>query len=116
MNTQLPAATRIRRHVVGTRLLPLEKNRDFKKPDPTIPRVDGEDPYNDWLQSVRTGTPSASNFEYAVPLTIVANFGNVALRAGKKLEYDTEKGVITNDKDANKFLSKEYRKGWELPV
>ena len=100
----------------GTRLLPLEKNRDFKKPDPTIPRVDGEDPYNDWLQSVRTGVPSASNFEYAVPLTIVANFGNVALRAGKKLEYNTETGVITNDKDANKFLSKEYRKGWELPV
>ena len=51
-----------------------------------------------------------------MPLTIVANFGNVALRAGKKLEYDVEKGVITNDADANKFLSKEYRKGWELPV
>jgi hypothetical protein len=38
----------------------------------------------------------------------------VALRAGKKVEYDTENMKITNVPEANKFLVREYRKGWEL--
>ena len=42
------------------------------------------------------------------------NLGAVALRAGKPVEYDSENRRITNDKDANKFLTREYRKGWEL--
>lgn len=100
----------------GTRLLPLEKNRDFKKPEPTLERVEGEDHYNNWLQACRGGAPACSHFDYAAPLTICANFGNIALHAGKRVEYDFASGTITNDKDANKLLSKEYRKGWELPV
>lgn len=99
----------------GTRLLPEAKNKDFKAPDPSIPRIDGQNHYHNWLNAVRGGEAACSNFDYAVPLTIVANFGNVALFAGKKLEFDFEKFQITNDADANKFLTKEYRKGWELP-
>ena len=57
-----------------------------------------------------------SDADYAAQLTTCANFGNIAMHAGKRVEYDVEQGVITYDKDANKFLSKEYRKGWELPV
>ena len=98
-----------------TRLCPAEKNKDFKKPDPTIPRIDGENHYHNWLAAVRGGEPACSNFDYAAPLTIVANFGNVALHANKRLEFDMEKFEITNDKAANQLLTKEYRKGWELP-
>jgi len=39
--------------------------------------------------------------------------GNVAYRTGKKLYWDGTK--FTNDQDANKFLSKEYRAPWSLP-
>jgi len=98
-----------------TRLCPAEKNKDFKKPEPTIARVDGENHYHNWLAAVRGGEPACSNFDYAAPLTIVANFGNVALLSGKRIEFDFDKFEITNDKDANKLLTKEYRKGWELP-
>lgn len=98
-----------------TRLCPAEKNKDFKKPEPTIARVDGENHYHNWLAAVRGGEPAVSNFDYAAPLTIVANFGNVALHAGKRIEFDVEKFEITNDKAANQLLTKEYRKGWELP-
>ena len=99
-----------------TRLCPAEKNKDFKKPEATLARVEGQNHYHNWLAAVRGGEPACSNFDYAAPLTIVANFGNVALFAGKKLEFDFDKFEITNDKDANKLLTKEYRKGWELPV
>jgi hypothetical protein len=38
----------------------------------------------------------------------------VALQARKRIRYDTEKMKITNVPEANKFLVREYRKGWEL--
>jgi hypothetical protein len=40
--------------------------------------------------------------------------GAVALRARKKVEYDSALMKITNDVAANKFLYREYRPGWEM--
>ena len=100
----------------AARLLPDEVMKDYQKPPQTIPRVPGENPYRNWLDGIKTGEQPASNFSYAGPLTEVANLGNVALRAGKKITYDVKQMRITNDASANTLLSKEYRKGWELPV
>jgi hypothetical protein len=36
------------------------------------------------------------------------------LRAGKKVLFDGDSEKITNDAEANKYLYREYRKGWEL--
>jgi len=41
------------------------------------------------------------------------NLYAVALRTGRKLQYDAEGMKITNLPDANRYLSREYRKGWE---
>ena len=89
---------------------------DYTQPDPYIPRIPGENPYSNWLYAIKGGGEAASNFAYSGPFTEVVNFGNVALRAGKKLEFDAEKFEVTNDPSLNKFLTKEYRKGWELPI
>jgi len=98
------------------RLLPDEKMADYKKPEPTIPRIPRENPYMHWHECIRTGQKSVSDFSYAGPLTEVANMGNVALHCqGRKLEMDVKELKITNDAAANQFLTKEYRKGWELP-
>jgi hypothetical protein len=37
--------------------------------------------------------------------------GNVALRAGKKLDFDWKNMNITNVPDANKFIKPNYRNG-----
>jgi hypothetical protein len=42
------------------------------------------------------------------------NLGAVALRAGGKIIYDFENMKVTNIPEANKYLFREYRKGWEL--
>mgnify|MGYP000559028898 CR=1 FL=1 len=47
-------------------------------------------------------------------VTEAINLAAVALRAGKKVDYDTKSMKITNDKEANQYLTREYRKGWEL--
>jgi hypothetical protein len=39
----------------------------------------------------------------------------VSLRlGGKRLLFDAAAGRITNLPDANRYLGREYRKGWEL--
>ncbi len=48
-------------------------------------------------------------------LTEIVNFGNLTVKSGKKLHWDNVKGVVTNVRNAKEIVSKEYRKGWELP-
>ncbi|MBY0229429.1 MAG: Gfo/Idh/MocA family oxidoreductase [Gemmataceae bacterium] len=93
--------------------------KDLKKPEPTLPRRKGdqdEQQKAEWFEAIAKGDPKAalSNFDYAGTLTEAILLGNVAIRSGKKLEYDGKKGEITNVAEANKLLSREYRSGWKL--
>ena len=54
-----------------------------------------------------------SNFGYAGPLTETVVLGCVAMRAGKRIEWDGPKMKITNDEKANAFLKREYRQPWQ---
>jgi hypothetical protein len=40
--------------------------------------------------------------------------GIVAMRAGQPIEYDGAAGRVTNAPDANRYLDRTYRQGWEL--
>ncbi len=50
----------------------------------------------------------------AGPLTEANHLGNVAYRAGKKLEWDAKNMKIPNAPEAEKFLGRSYREGWTL--
>lgn len=97
------------------RLLPDAKMADYKRPDPWLPRVPDENHYRDWLDAIHNGTKSGSDFSYAGPFTEMVNFGNLVVKSGKKLKWDNVKGVVKNVKNPEEIVSKEYRKGWELP-
>jgi hypothetical protein len=93
--------------------------KDIKMPERTLPRRKGDADVQmkaEWVEAITKGDAkiAMSNFDYAGLLTESILLGNVAMRAGKKLEYDGKKGVITNDKAANKLLSRDYRTGWKL--
>ena len=49
-----------------------------------------------------------------MPLNETMILGVVALRAGQPIEYDGASGRVTNGDEANRYLDREYRKGWEL--
>lgn len=70
----------------------------------------------EWAEAIKAGDPTLalSNFSYAAMLTEAILLGNAAMQAGKKLEYDGEKGRFTNASDCDKFLTREYRTGWKL--
>jgi predicted dehydrogenase len=98
------------------RLLPDEKMAEYTKPEPTLDRIPDQNHYQDWVNAIKGDYESCSNFSYAGPFTEMVNFGNLVVKSGKKLHWDNQKGVVTNVPNAAEIVSKEYRKGWELPI
>ena len=82
----------------------------------SLPRIIGglEGHEMNWIRAIRGEEDISCPFEYAVPLNETMNLGLVAMRAEQPIEYDGAAGQITNAPDANRFLSRVYRKGWEL--
>jgi hypothetical protein len=55
-----------------------------------------------------------SNFtDYAGPLTEMVLLGNVAMRAGERIVWDSAKLQVTNVRGAAQYVRPPYRKGWE---
>jgi predicted dehydrogenase len=81
----------------------------------TIERITDRHEIN-WVRACKGETTASSPFEYAADLNETMVLGIAAIRAGqgRKLYYDAESMQFTNANDANKFLTREYRKGWEL--
>lgn len=67
-----------------------------------------------WIQAVKGGEPSPGSFLNAGDITDAVNLGTVALRAGRRVVFDSQAMEITNAPEANRFLVREYRPGWEL--
>ena len=68
-----------------------------------------------WIQAFKGGPPTYGDFLLAGPISEAFNLGAISLRlGGKRLLWDASKATITNLPEANKYLTREYRKGWEL--
>jgi predicted dehydrogenase len=82
----------------------------------SLPRVAGGINAHEmnWIRAIRGEEQVSCPFEYAVPLNETMNLGVVAMRADQAIAYDGVAGRITNAPDANQYLGRQYRKGWEL--
>ncbi len=93
-------------------LLPEKDFETYQRPEPFIPASPGQQA--EWIQCIKTGKTPSCNFEYSGWLTETNHLGNVAYRVGKKLEWDPETLRCPNAPEADKYIRREYRKGWEL--
>jgi len=66
-----------------------------------------------FLDALRSGNQCPGSFREAGPITEAVNLYAVALKAGKTLKYDASNRKFTNAPEVQKFLSRQYRKGWE---
>jgi predicted dehydrogenase len=100
------------------KLLPAKHFEGVKDPPKKLPRPGpgNEDLHQklEWVRAIEKGSQPMSNFAYASVLTEAMLLGNVAVQAGKPIEYDGVTGQITNDPKAQRLLSREYRKGWSV--
>jgi predicted dehydrogenase len=81
-------------------------------PEPSLPRPENRDHHLDWIRAIKSGGRAGSHFAYAAALTTIPLLGNVAYRTGAKLEWDDAAGRAKNCPEADRFLRREYRKGW----
>jgi len=100
--------------IFGHRVIPESRMKDMTEPPKTIPRVPSH--HADFFIACRGGRPACSNFDFASNETEAALVGNLAIRAGRRIEWDGEAMRPTNCSDADvlALIRRDYRKGWEL--
>lgn len=66
-----------------------------------------------FAEACKSGKQYPGSFRDAEYLTEAVNLYAAALRANKVLEYDAANVKITNAPEANQYLTRNYRSGWE---
>ena len=94
------------------RLFPDEQFAGFKAPAPTIPDSIGH--HAEWIDACKKGGATTCNFDYSGALSEAILLGNVAFRTGKPINWDGENLKARDCPDADAFIRREYRKGWEM--
>src|ERR1035437_6641970 len=72
--------------------------------------------HQEWIAAIKQNKPELcySRFEVGAQLVEIMLLGCVALRAGKKLEWDGPAMRVTNAPEAARFIKRENRSGWNL--
>ena len=94
---------------------PSSRAEQFAKTPASIPRVANEDV--EWVEACRGGKQKPlSSFDYSGPFTEMVLLGTLAVRLGKKIEWDARAMKASNAPEADEFIRREYRQGWQLPL
>jgi predicted dehydrogenase len=97
-------------YIAAPVLLPAEKFRGHKMPSPG-----GYDHYGQFIEACRGNGKTSASFAYSGPLTEWVLLGCLATRFPKTtLEWDAGGLKVTNVAEANQFVRRRYRKGWEV--
>ena len=97
-------------HIGQATLLPQDKFDDYK-----LPRVPSVNHYHQFVDACLGKGKTLANFDYSGPLTESVLLGSVATRFPKaRLDWDAPKLEFTNVKEANAYVRRAYRKGWEV--
>ncbi len=92
-------------------VLPRDKEDRFTPP---AVRTSGtDDHHQEWIQACRGAGKTSSPFEFGSLLTESCLLGNIAIRSGKELAWDPDTMSFPKQPDLSKYLSREYRAGWE---
>ncbi len=94
------------------KLFPEADFADFEPPRQWIPSTIGH--HWEWIMACKTGSATTCNFDYGGALTEAVHLGNVSFRVGQKLEWDAKKLKAKNCRAADKYIRREYRRGWKL--
>jgi predicted dehydrogenase len=77
----------------------------------------GGDHYANWIKAIRSRKTSDQNgpVETAHLASGLAHLGNISYRLGRQLSFDPEAEKFIGDAEANKMLSRNYRKPYTVP-
>jgi predicted dehydrogenase len=96
-------------------LLPEKQFEGFQRPSQTLPG--GTDHHGEWIQACKDGKFGMewmSHFGRAGLMTEALLLGNIAIRTGRRIEWDARNMKVTNVPEANAYVDEPCRNGWEF--
>lgn len=97
-------------HVAKPRLFPKEQFADFP-----LPKVEDGNHYFQFVEAVLGKGKTTAGFDYSGPMTEAVLLGGVASRFPQTtLEWSSRSLKFKNVKEANTYLRRTYRAGWEV--
>ena len=102
----------------GWTFYPTAKNASIVHEDPQLHNPDDQnikELWADFLNAIATNRRPVCDIEIGHRATNMSLLGMLSLKLGRSLAWDDKKGVVLNDPEANKLLSREYRDPWEYP-
>ena len=78
----------------------------------------GDSHTSNFIKAVRSRKVSDLNADVEVGhySAALCHMANIAMRVGRRLKFDAERERFIDDAGANTYLTKEYRRGYELPT
>jgi hypothetical protein len=90
-----------------------KKVEDFPRPEPTIPDSPGH--IREFLDAVKSrNLETTCNLRYGHRVTKPGLLSNISYRTGHRIQWDDEKERVIDDSDANRYLSRRFRKDYKL--
>lgn len=87
--------------------------------DPTLHEPDQQnikELWADFMACIKTGRRPVCDIEIGHRSTVMALLGMLSLKIGRSVQWDGERELVVNDAEANKLLSREYRKPYVYPT
>jgi predicted dehydrogenase len=118
-NRELPKSGSLIIGETGTLLLPHVAAPRFypeaKFPAGSIKVAEDLNHYHGFVDGCLSGRQPSDGFDYGGPLTETVQLGNIASRfPGQTLTWDAPELRFPGFEEANRYVSKNYRKGWEI--
>ena len=80
---------------------------------PEVKKRDNISGFQKFIDAIKAGKQCPGSFTEAGAITEAINLYAVALKAGKTLKFDAVNRKFINAPEADKYLLRSYRKGWE---
>jgi predicted dehydrogenase len=93
-------------------LLPRKQFDGFQPPKSSLPRVRSH--HDEWVSACRGEGKALSNFGYASVLTESLLVGDLALRVGKDIQWDSRTMRAVGCTEADQYIKPQIRKGWSI--
>ena len=85
---------------------------DIPEVPTTIARSPGHQ--KNFVDAVKARKQPESNLEYARKMTLPMHLGLISYRLNRKLNWNSDEEKFVDDKEADQYLHREYRKKWNL--
>jgi predicted dehydrogenase len=89
-------------------------NIEFKSTDERLYKSDNHQ--GNFLECVKNRKDPICHVEIGHRSVSMCHLGNLAIRLGRKLQWDPEKETIVGDEEALAWMTRPQRKGYEVPV